>query len=131
VDLPTFKLGPAASSSSASAETLSTSNRNALPLEALSCHTDANAPPTSCEASGGGSFVYGETTVFTVDPTTLKITPSWVNPDGSHSTMSSISVGQSVYITGNPAGARLTLGGGITVDLYLVLPATTATTTIV
>ncbi|EJU03350.1 hypothetical protein DACRYDRAFT_21545 [Dacryopinax primogenitus] len=112
--LPSY-LSACSTSSIAAAMTLSSTNRNGEAMCFASTATPANVPPSGPEE---GNFAAWESTIYTVDPVTGAITARWTNPDGSVVIPTFIWVGSSLFITANPAGFRVTVGGGSIVSLF-------------
>ncbi|EIN06211.1 hypothetical protein PUNSTDRAFT_136999 [Punctularia strigosozonata HHB-11173 SS5] len=65
---------------------------------------------------------YAQTTIFSVDPATGKVTVKWVNPDGSTPTTYLAVSGTGIYVTGDVSALQSQLGSSATltlVDIYL------------
>ncbi|KZT53940.1 hypothetical protein CALCODRAFT_485948 [Calocera cornea HHB12733] len=96
---------------------LSASNRNFAIIGFSDLASAVGAPPSTVLV---GQFFSVESAIWTVLVASGQILPTWVNTDGSRPTISTLLADDSLYITANPSGARLTLGGGVAVDIYFV-----------
>ncbi|KAI0696861.1 hypothetical protein C8T65DRAFT_29763 [Cerioporus squamosus] len=123
---PSYRLSAYASSAVHLGSGYATSARL---LGVLTPATAAGSPPVGAESYGyqGG---YAETTIFSVDPSTGKITVQWVNADGSVVYPSVYLYQTNVYLTGDflALSGTVATSGWTPVDLYYDTVATVSAT---
>ncbi|RPD54474.1 hypothetical protein L226DRAFT_596755 [Lentinus tigrinus ALCF2SS1-7] len=86
--------------------------------------TPAGSGPVSSEGIGYFGGV-GETTIFSVDPNTGKVTIQWVNSDGSVVNPSIYVSGSTIFLTGDLAAVTSNTDSYTLVDMYYDTVTTT------
>lgn len=102
--------------------TLGPGNAYYLELQNTRAHTPAGSA-SSTYVYDTYAIGYAQTTIFSVDPYTGKLTVKWVNPDGSTPKTYIAMSGNNIYVTGDMVALASQLGTTPTlVDIYIQAP---------
>ncbi|KAI0634598.1 hypothetical protein C8Q77DRAFT_768669 [Trametes polyzona] len=104
--------------------TLGPGNTYYLQLQNSRAHTAAGSS-TSTYVYDTYAIGYAQTTIFTVDSATGKLTVHWVNPDGSVPTVYTVLSGTALYVTGDLTALQQQLGSSAPltpVDIFFDVP---------
>ncbi|KAI0329801.1 hypothetical protein GY45DRAFT_840116 [Cubamyces sp. BRFM 1775] len=103
--------------------TLGPGNTVYLELQNVRSHTDAGTV-TPVYVYDTYAIGYAQTTIFSIDQSTGKLTVHWVNPDGTVAQQYIILAGTNIYVTGDVSALQAQLGAAQLnpIDIFFDVP---------